>query len=377
MSIRKVVRKSGKTSWEVRYWDTSGVKRSKAFDRAGDARDFEAMVRQLKQREELPSLDRGKTTLGEFAKRWWVEFVVVELAASTQETYSTMWRCQISPRWGKTRLRDITPGEVTKWSRSLKQSGVGAETIKKSLTVMQSCLRYAVEEGEIELNPLKQVTKPSSRRNAQKRTLTPRGIESIRTQLSTGPNGERDRTLVSVMAYAGLRPSEALALKWEDLRENTLCVERALSNGEFKDTKTGTVRYVKLLGTLKSDLNEWRLISGRRSGLIFPSAEGDAWKHEAYKSWARNAFGKASAAATGTKETPYVLRHSFASLAIHGGASLPQVADWMGNSPAITLDHYLGIFSEELERIDADELIREARNARPDGSQIDDSSETA
>jgi len=42
----------------------------------------------------------------------------------------------------------------------------------------------------------------------------------------------RDATLISVLAYAGLRPGEALALQWRDIREQTILVERAISLGE-------------------------------------------------------------------------------------------------------------------------------------------------
>jgi integrase len=46
-------------------------------------------------------------------------------------------------------------------------------------------------------------------------------------------------TLVSVLAYAGVRPGEALALTFGDVRERTILVERAASLGEVKETKTG------------------------------------------------------------------------------------------------------------------------------------------
>jgi integrase len=38
---------------------------------------------------------------------------------------------------------------------------------------------------------------------------------------------QRDATFVALLAYAGLRPGEALALRWGDIRERTLLVQRA------------------------------------------------------------------------------------------------------------------------------------------------------
>ena len=46
-----------------------------------------------------------------------------------------------------------------------------------------------------------------------------------------------DAALISVLAYAGLRPGEALALRCGDVGETTLLVEKALALGDVKDTR--------------------------------------------------------------------------------------------------------------------------------------------
>ena len=101
--------------------------------------------------------------------------------------------------------------------------------------------------------------------------MTPATIEKMRAA-----SPARDATLISVLAYPGLRPGEALALQWRDIRENTVLVERAISLGEAKDTKTTAHRTVRLLPPLAADLRAWRLRSGRPSEntLTFPSATG-------------------------------------------------------------------------------------------------------
>jgi integrase len=59
-----------------------------------------------------------------------------------------------------------------------------------------------------------------------------------------------------------LRPGEGLALRWGDVRERTLLVERALSLGAEKDTKTRAHRTGRLLTPLAADLREWRMRAG-------------------------------------------------------------------------------------------------------------------
>jgi integrase len=69
----------------------------------------------------------------------------------------------------------------------------------------------------------------------------------------------RDQALVSILAYAGLRPGEALALRWGDIGERTILVERAVSYGEMKSTKTRASRSVRMVRPLKSEVAKLRL----------------------------------------------------------------------------------------------------------------------
>ena len=89
--------------------------------------------------------------------------------------------------------------------------------------------------------------------------------------------------LVCVLAYAGLRPSEALALTWNDLRERTLLVERALgADGAVRRTKTGQFRSVRLLAPLRDDLDAWSSQAGD-GRLVSPTRRGVAWTEVAWR----------------------------------------------------------------------------------------------
>jgi integrase len=72
-----------------------------------------------------------------------------------------------------------------------------------------------------------------------------------------GMQSPRDRLLWSLIAFAGLRTEEALALRWEDVREHTLVVDRAFTHGEEKGTKTYQRRTVEIMAPLRADLEEW------------------------------------------------------------------------------------------------------------------------
>jgi integrase len=178
-------------------------------------------------------------------------------------------------------------------------------------------------------------------------------------------SGERDAVLISVLAYAGLRPQEALALCCGHVRDRTILVERAVSLGEVKDTKTRAHRTVRLLAPLQEDLKAWRLSQRPLvdSALLFPSSQGRLWTKTDWDNWRRRAFDRACMAISLQGARPYDLRHSFASLLLHEGRSVMYVARQLGHDARLTLSTYGDVIDEldDAPQIPAEDAIRAAR----------------
>ena len=113
--------------------------------------------------------------------------------------------------------------------------GVGEATIRKAFAILQAVCREGVAWGRLSSNPVKPVKKRAQQRKRSVRPLAPEAVERLRWKMPT----QRDAVLVSILAYAGLRPGEALGLTWGDLGERTILVERALALGEVKETNQG------------------------------------------------------------------------------------------------------------------------------------------
>ena len=171
---------------------------------------------------------------------------------------------------------------------------------------------------------------------------------------------------LSVLAYAGLRPGEALALRWEDVGERTLQVERAVANGLLKATKTGQRRSVRLLSPVRSVLAVWRLASGRppATALVFARPDGRPFTEVDWRNWRRRVFEPAAEAAGLSNARPYDLRQAYVSLLIREGASVVEVARQAGHSPTMALDTYGHVFAEleGAEKVSAAAEIRRARD---------------
>lgn len=348
--------------WEVR-WRENGKHRSRSFTRKADAERWAARVRLARELGETLDLDRGKETLAEFIEQWWRDYALVELAASTRDGYSRVWEKHLRDRLGGYRLRDVTPGVVDRTKAELAAAGVGAPTIRKGLALLSGMFRCAVLWDRVDRNPVREVAMPTARRARHVRPLAPARVEAMRVRLLV--DGRMlDATFVAVLAYAGLRPQEARALRWSDVTRRTILIERAAAGSEIKGTKTNAIRSVRLIEPLAEDLRRWReAVSPGASDLVFPTPRGTVWTDYDFRNW-RNRVYKPLAAAVGLDgSTPYDLRHSFASLLIHEGVSVVEVARQMGNAPDVTLTTYAHVFEEldPAERVSAVEAIRAAR----------------
>src|SRR3954447_21576815 len=146
--------------WRVRWWDETHRQRSKSFDRAADARGFEAKIRTLKRTGALADLDAGRETLAEFVDEWWRVYAGPNLERATLRSYASFWNSHALPRLGEVPLRELTPQRIAYFRADLEQAGVGIEAIRKTMTMLQGVLQRAVEWGRVPTNAVKMTRKP-------------------------------------------------------------------------------------------------------------------------------------------------------------------------------------------------------------------------
>ncbi len=355
-------RRADTGKWEVR-WRENGRNRSRSFSVKADAARFELGVRRARELGGPLDLDRGRETVADFMERWWRDYAVPTLSDNTRACYAGIWERHVRGRIGGYRLRDVTPAVVARLNADLTKDGVGSATIHKALAIVSGMFRHAVIWDRVDRNPVREIKLPRATRQRFVRPLAPVTVEAMRARLLEAEQ-LRDATLLAVLAYAGLRPEEARALRWEDVGERTIRVERAAAGSTVKETKTGEIRTVRLLAPLARDVGLWRERCGvPASGLVFPTSRGTVWTDFDWRNWRRRVYRPTAEGVGLTGSRPYDLRHSFASLLIHEGVSVIEVARQVGNSPDVTLTTYAHVF-EEFEpaaRVSAVDAIEAAR----------------
>jgi integrase len=352
MSVHRVRRDSGTAAFIVR-WREGGHNRRRTFDLRRDAQLWESEVRRRRQLGSLRALDAGVESLDQYVSATWSYAHLPGLAPKTQQVYNQIYRRHVSPYLGSVALREITPETIKAWYGAMLRAGTGPEALHKAAILVGGILQLAMEGQRIQSNPARGVRKPRRPARIEVRPLAPERVEAMRAILST-----RNAMVLSVLAYAGLRPQELRAMVWADVRENTLLIP---------GQKTGYGRTVRLLEHLRADLSAWREASGDPDDRtqVFPDNSGRQWSAEAFNKWGQHVFAGALPAAGIEHARPYDLRHSFASLLLHEGRSVIYVARQLGHGAALTMNTY-GHVIDELEnmpRMTADDAIGAARLA--------------
>ena len=353
MSVERRQLRSGEVIWRVRWRDAQGDNRSRVLGRKRDAEAFDAEIKRRRRTGELALMDGGRETLDDYVAGAWSRAHAAHLRPRTRQVYASTYDRHISPRLGGLRLNEIDAEVIATFQGDLIRDGVRPHAIRKAMTLLGGILQRAAESKRIAYNPQRVVRKVRLPHGAEVRPLAPATVEALRAVLP-----QRHATIVSLLAYAGLRPGELRGLRWRHVGERTLLVDAE---------KTGARRSVRLLTPLRADVEEWRAASAERGddAYIFPAADGGPWTANAFEKWRRRVFAPAIKEAGIEGARPYDLRHSFASLLLHEGHSVIYVARQLGHGAELTMRVY-GHVIEELEdrpQLPAEDAIREARQA--------------
>jgi integrase len=318
---------------------------SRTFTRKRDAQEWER-----KQVETLKTGAWADPKAGEKPVREWCDIWLSAQPARAQATERKLKGVigkQIAGTFGRRPLVSVRPSEVQAWAAEISRKQSPA-TARHSLGVLRRVFDHAVRDGAIHRNPAAGIKLPKVQGN-DPQPLTHAEL----WQLADHLRKPRDRLLVLVGGYCGLRWGELAALRWGDvdLVRSSLRVVRAFSEeaerGQMSPVKDHQARTVPVPAIVLEEL----VIFGERTRpdqLVFPSASSTPLRNRNFR---RDVFDEA-VADVGLEITPHNLRDTAASLAIQAGASVVAVARLLGHeSAATTLNHYAALFPSDLDDV--------------------------
>ncbi len=230
---------------------------------------------------------------------------------------------------------EATVEDLEKWVAQMRANGLAASTIARRVAATRSYYRHAMLTGSRTDNPAAEIALPRRQRKLP-RTLSAAEVERlIEAANGSTPRGMRDRALVELLYGAGLRVSEAvgLAKTGVDLDGRTVRVlgkgskERIVPLGR---PGVETVRRYLALGRPHLDC--------RHRPDLFLNARGGALTRAGAFLILRKLADRAGLEPG--RVHPHLLRHSFATHLLEGGADLRSVQEMLGHASLSTTELY-------------------------------------
>jgi integrase/recombinase XerD len=228
-----------------------------------------------------------------------------------------------------------TPDQIAEYVASMRAAGLASTTIARRVAALRSFYRHQVLLGTRSDNPAAELDLPRRKRTLP-RTLSPGEAERlIEAASGTTPRSLRDRALVELLYGAGLRVSEAVGLE-----RNGIDLEQRLVRCIGKGSKERVVPVGReAVEALRRYLSRGRpyLDVRHRPELFLNARGGGLTRAGAFLILRRLAE---TAGLEPGRVHPHLLRHSFATHLLEGGADLRSVQELLGHADLATTELY-------------------------------------
>ncbi|MEC4889070.1 MAG: site-specific tyrosine recombinase XerD [Nitrospira sp.] len=253
----------------------------------------------------------------------------------------------------------VSPPQVVGFLASLNAEGLSPVSMARTVSALRGWFRFLVREGIIEANPTRDLA--TARRGIKlPGTLTMAEVTAL-LELPAVQTVEdaRDRTMLELMYASGLRVSELVALELARLDLTVGCVrvygkgakERLVPIGEA--AREALVQYLEQVRPV--------ILRRRSSRALFVSRRGGALTRQAFWKIVRQ---RARRAGIAKPISPHMLRHSFATHLLEGGADLRAVQVMLGHANIATTQIYTHVERGRLTQVHRKFFPRQARRAK-------------
>lgn len=186
----------------------------------GNKKDAERRLNEVIHQHDTGTFVRsGKVTVADYLRQWLKDYVYTNLAPHTAEGYDSIISRHLIPSFGVIPLTQLRPemiqryiGDKLSQGRVTGQGGLSTRTVRHHIVCLHTALQNAVKIGMLARNPVDAVTIPRSQRH-EMRTMNESDIQIFLEM--TRPT--QYYALFYMALFTGMRRSELLALRWQDI----------------------------------------------------------------------------------------------------------------------------------------------------------------
>lgn len=182
--------------------------------------------------QKLNEIDNGtfikpaNMTLREYLDEWEENTLKSRVRPKTYKSYKQLIELYIKPHLGNFKIKDINPLLIQNMYAAMITKGLSPRTVRYTHTVLKNALNQAIKWQIIKTNPCDNVDLPKQARKEMK-VLTPEQAKKFLEACAYNRFG----VLFELLLTSGMRPEEALGLKWEDVdfKNNRIHIKRVLT----------------------------------------------------------------------------------------------------------------------------------------------------
>jgi integrase/recombinase XerD len=232
-------------------------------------------------------------------------------------------------------IGDAGQEAIERYLADLRARGLAASTIARRAAALRAFFRHQVLVGARPENPAAEVPLPRRGRRLPRTLSAGEAERLVEAANGTSPRALRDRALVELLYGAGLRVSEAVGLERGAVDLEGRLVRAAGKGGKERVVPIGR----QGIEALRRYLSRGRpFLDRRHRPEVFLNAQGGALTRAGAFLILRRLAEKAGL--DPARVHPHLLRHSFATHLLEGGADLRSVQEMLGHADLSTTELY-------------------------------------
>ena len=239
-----------------------------------------------------------------------------------------------------------SPDDVVAWIERLRARGLAPSSVARRVSAVRGFYRHLLRDGAVRRDPTEHLDTPRANRPLPRALSRESATALVEAPDARRPAGVRDRAVLELLYATGMRASECLGLSLEDLNFSAGYVVCTGKGGKQRLVPVGA----EALEWTRRYLREVRPLHTRRrdSGRLFVNPRGGPLSRQSLWTLVRRA---AAGAGLKRRVSPHMLRHSFASHLLEGGADLRSVQAMLGHADISTTQIYTHLPSAALKRM--------------------------
>jgi integrase/recombinase XerD len=235
--------------------------------------------------------------------------------------------------------------DIVSYLEHARARGLKPSSIARRLAAVRGLYRHLVREDALARDPTEHIETPRIGRPLPKALSRDAAAALVDGIAGDNPRAIRDRALLEVLYATGMRASECLGLRVEDVNVNA---GYAICTGKGQKQRLVPLGEQALAWLRRyTDVARPVFTKRRDCGRLFLNPRGDALSRQSLWGIVRRA---AASAGIRRKVSPHMLRHSFASHLLEGGADLRAVQTMLGHADIATTQIYTHLPSDALTR---------------------------